>query len=530
MSSLRRCLAIALVLGCLVNMALAAREEIERINQDEPIATAFDEDAWYSFNVARNVASGDGVTVDGTHATTGFQPLWTFGLAVPFVLHDNVKVALAGVASISFALWLLGAFLFSGIVVHLYRPKWLRHHEVFLLAAFVFLADRWLRNMFFNGLETGLCIVLLLLVSRFLLAPQPSPSTRTDLYFGLLLGLVLLARIDGLLIVAAAVTLRVLLHRPAQTLRSIVVPSAVALGCLSPWLVFSFATTGSPLPQTARATGAQLAPYVPSSTVRVRLESAVDRIVEMSYWPYVPGRLETSRTGVYVVAALIAVVALALLRPALRRWSARQRWVSGVIAGSVVLFVATYVLNNRSYWFYARYFTPIRVIVLALLTLAVVRAIELVGPRMEIVTVAGLTALVIASTTAVVRPEFPDVVSVYTLGPEIITLRRTDAFDGCGLIGMAESGRTGYAFPTRIVNLDGKVNVDALEAIADGRHVDYLDESGIRVVYLRYLGFSLDEIDAQLGGRFDLHTDPHNPAAVIGVRKGFDCASASGQP
>jgi hypothetical protein len=42
-----------------------------------PATHVFTEDAFYVFSVARNVAAGRGITIDGVHATNGFQPLWT---------------------------------------------------------------------------------------------------------------------------------------------------------------------------------------------------------------------------------------------------------------------------------------------------------------------------------------------------------------------------------------------------------------------------------------------------------------------
>ena len=47
---------------------------------------------------------------------------------------------------------------------------------------------------------------------------------------------------------------------------------------------------------------------------------------------------------------------------------------------------------------------------------------------------------------------------------------------------MAESGRLGFLYPTRVVNLDGKMNVEALRALLAGTldryiqsaHLDYI--------------------------------------------------------
>lgn len=43
------------------------------------------EDGYYALSVARNFAEGNGITIDGTQITNGFQPLFTF-VAVPAFL------------------------------------------------------------------------------------------------------------------------------------------------------------------------------------------------------------------------------------------------------------------------------------------------------------------------------------------------------------------------------------------------------------------------------------------------------------
>src|SRR5262249_21989977 len=58
-----------------------------------PAAHVFDmpltEDGYYALAVARNIARGGGITIDGEHGTSGFQPLFTFAQAAMFWLADR---------------------------------------------------------------------------------------------------------------------------------------------------------------------------------------------------------------------------------------------------------------------------------------------------------------------------------------------------------------------------------------------------------------------------------------------------------
>jgi hypothetical protein len=65
---------------------------------------------------------------------------------------------------------------------------------------------------------------------------------------------------------------------------------------------------------------------------------------------------------------------------------------------------------------------------------------------------------------------------------EALTLLREPV---TGRIGMFESGRAGYLLPEWVVNLDGKVNLGALEATATGRFLEYLDREHIDALYCR---------------------------------------------
>src|SRR5262245_27969292 len=54
----------------------------------------FVEDAYYSLSAARNIATGNGFTIDGHQLTNGVQPLFTVISALPFVVTKSTITAL----------------------------------------------------------------------------------------------------------------------------------------------------------------------------------------------------------------------------------------------------------------------------------------------------------------------------------------------------------------------------------------------------------------------------------------------------
>src|SRR5260221_1811399 len=112
------------------------------------------EDGYYAMTIARNIATGSGITIDGVTATNGFQPLFTFIQAAMFRLSGGDD-ALA-IRLILALHWLcqIGAALFVGTIagdaVPGGRPGLRR-----ALASFLYLGGTYLFLHHFNGLETG---------------------------------------------------------------------------------------------------------------------------------------------------------------------------------------------------------------------------------------------------------------------------------------------------------------------------------------------------------------------------------------
>ena len=81
---------VAILVWILLFAFVGARfaDFLNRILSPDFVALAFGEggdDAYYYFTIARNIAHGDGITIDGAHWTTGFQPLWQLLISPAFL-------------------------------------------------------------------------------------------------------------------------------------------------------------------------------------------------------------------------------------------------------------------------------------------------------------------------------------------------------------------------------------------------------------------------------------------------------------
>src|SRR5260221_1846842 len=168
-----------------------------------PAASVFliplSEDGYYAMPTARNIATGHGITIDGVTATNGFQPLFTFLQAAMFRLAGGDDALAIRLILALHWLFQVGAALLVGRIagdaVPGGRPGLRR-----ALSSLLYLSGTYLFLHHFNGLETGGLLFLLALawrqVQRFRTASWGGLAG-----LGLLLGLVVLARIDMAILV-----------------------------------------------------------------------------------------------------------------------------------------------------------------------------------------------------------------------------------------------------------------------------------------------------------------------------------------
>ena len=158
------------------------------------LVDSFDDDAYYYFEVARSLVSGQGSSFDGLLATNGYHPLWLLALLPVFALAAGKLPALLAVKC-------LGAALFAATVALFYVFGRRLGREIELACALpilVFCRDLWL-----SGMETALLLPLLVLAAGE--SVSAGVFTRPDSRLGLTaaaLAAALLARLDLVFFVA----------------------------------------------------------------------------------------------------------------------------------------------------------------------------------------------------------------------------------------------------------------------------------------------------------------------------------------
>jgi hypothetical protein len=220
------------------------------------------DDAYYYFRIAQNIAVGDGSTWDGLHRTNGYHPLWLLAL-VPFYVVVRGKAAGMVVPKVVAAvLWIVDMVQVRAIarVVGAERTFWIGVLPSAAIAAFA------LRSPPFNGVETPILLtsllvsVRLLLVNRLLSGDEPGGTTSIGRVWwtGAAFALVVLSRLDAASVVGlfgVAVLVRMLQRRRSvrDLLRAGVALAAPTAIVLAVYLVLNQALFDSPIPVSGRA-------------------------------------------------------------------------------------------------------------------------------------------------------------------------------------------------------------------------------------------------------------------------------------
>jgi hypothetical protein len=444
------------------------------------------EDGYYALSVARNLAAGHGLTIDGSHLTNGFQPLFTMLEAGAFrVAAGDDVLALRLVMALGWLFHVAGALTVAAIA----RDAWParadgEREQRGWLAAFLYLAAPLLFNHAYNGLETGCTLFFYALAARWMQTGRDR-SWAGLIGFGAIIGLLVLARIDSGF-VAAALGLNELRRARRGGLVHMLARGAVlggtALLISSPWWLYNTLYFGSPMPTSGEAQQAFGLEWL-------RFENAEWALrVVLVPWifagahegdlaltlpaPFGGGTVTLTLVGVARTAAVIGVAAVlgrAARRGVFRRDLARATESERAAARRTLEFaacfgagfaalIAYYVLAFSAYWFYYRYFAPVALVAVVVVPILAARGLDAVRGRRLIAAAAGVLTVqmaVIVGLAMVGRG-----LGGNTVYFDQVALVR-DNVPPQDFVAAGQAGTLGF-FRDRVVNTDGKVNRDAI--------------------------------------------------------------------
>ena len=426
------------------------------------------EDGYYLLSVSRHIAMGHGITADGRLWTNGVQPLFAFLLVPVYWVAGGDRVAsLRGVLALHWAFHVSTALVLGSLVaaaMGVLDAK--RRRAAFWLTAFLWMGSRFVLLGSYNGLETGCALLLYAAAWRAYQADWLDGARLWAL--GVVLGLLVLARIDAAVFVAV-LSVSELARRGVPATRRLLraavlalVPFAISL----PWWLYNVLGFGSLLPTSGAAQTSAFHLERVGPFAGALLQAAV---------PYLQVRWIDGPLQWFLQAAILAAVAWTVSRtalPGLRR-DLVVRGGTLLLLGAAVLG-AWYLAFFRATHFYGRYLAPVMLPAVATTSVAVLRARRTSG-TLVLVVLLGVGPLALASVggwvfqVGVARNPFYD--HQLALIEEHVPAGET--------VAAFQSGTIGY-FRDGVVNLDGKVNVEAQREQERQNLRGYLVRRGVR--------------------------------------------------
>jgi hypothetical protein len=427
------------------------------------------DDAYYYFNVARNIALGYGSTFDRINPTNGYHPLWMLCLLPVYaVFGADPAAALRAVCVLVAVLagataWLAYRVAASGID---------RSAGVFVLCL---LPVPLFVNATLNGLETGLLLaaLMLLLCAELrweVFSPWASPGRNVAL--GALLAVVFLSRLDSAFIILALVAW--MIGRGGNALRKTVVVGAVGAVLVGPYLFWNRIEYGRFVP----ISGALKSTFPDVSFTLERFRDFHTLV----------GLAQIVFSGAVIVAW--AVLGRGTGRagqpqrepgtttPAARgapRTEGIPAVVPAMYVGCLLHFAyAVLFMNWAAYWWHYASYLPVT---LFLAAFAFLRIVAWAGDRPAVRV--GLTAAALLGAVGLLFAEAQRRGTHHE--PWYAAARwASDHLPDGSVIGMTDCGLFGYFCAHRTVNLDGVINgVAYQEALRDERLAEYLRDCGV---------------------------------------------------
>jgi len=467
------------------------------------------DDSFYAFKIAENIAAGRGITFDGVHSTTGFQPLYVFLLVPAFlVCGDNLVMPIYIALSLLAVFTCLTAYLIYRISKR--YVSWVAS----IIAAVGWAFSPIVAKQSANGLETALASFMIAVCILYYLEKLRSvenPSRSRFMVLGILLGLAILARIDGiLLLLVMLLDYLVLLRRRRVSSKPVAHVFLLLLGALilySPWLIFNLTENGSPLQDSGAATRFLSLAY--ASYFGVGMDNLASRGPDVSFiWAHVNHSISTMKvippvhvlfraterldtvlgshgilhtTGNVIGFLLLMGVGLAVMRWGRDARRASRRELDFLLLFSGVL-LASYTMYIFGMFFFLRYFYPVYLIACIYSAFFLQDILDWCSRRScsirwGVISMAAAYTILFSyfsySQTFRSHPIYP----YYDIARWVDANTREDE-----RIGVFQCGTIGYFSHRQIINLDGKVNREALVAMKNGCLERYLQEERIDIV------------------------------------------------
>ena len=437
------------------------------------------DDSYISLKIAQNIANDKGPFYT-TDYTNGFQPLYVFIIA-PFykLFHNDLIKPIYSALIFLLLIDALTLFFLYKLLNLLCKNKFVPY-----IAALSYAITPLTIRTSLNGLETSLSFFFIVFLFYILYKNKDKSidviPKRNLYFFGLILGLSLLARIDNAVLIGAVffyVVIKQVKKGKGFHTRGYFFAILGVLTIVLPWLLYSYVYTGDIYPISGKAVRHQSIYLVFDNYGKNPYIYILGKFLKQFFKNYF----------LYLLPILIFLLVLPFFHSSLRKYIAgdEKNLFLTIFIYSIVLVLA-YVYYMFTYWCFDRYFFPLILFFSVSLTLLIDFYISSMSKNKGYLLIVVLILFIVIGN--VTRPGFSRL--FFEKEKEFrgyITIGKWahEHFKEGTKIGALQTGSIGYFAEDLIVyNLDGVVDKKSYEAIINKRLMDRIKKERIEYLIL----------------------------------------------
>lgn len=437
------------------------------------------DDAFYGYKMAEGIANGEGFS-NGFGQTNGSQPLWVLILSFFSLFRSDAEF-------ITRLALLLQAFLGTVNVVAVFLLGRLINKKIAVAAAAIYGINPMISIIDMNGMETSITVLVMSMCAYFYFRNFMKKNLRFPAMLGVILGLSMLSRLDGIFLLVTLALHHALTSGKTlrEKVKEIAVFSLIAAIIISSWLFWNYVNFGK-----LEGSGG-VAKYLISHgiykswiSIEQQIYTGLNSLVKLiSFIPHYFGAFDFSVYSV-IVAATISFLIIAGF------FLTKKIKIMILFAAMLLSFFSFYFLSSG-----LRYVSP----TIPYFTIFVGSAIILISDKIRIKAVYFIILLILISAIGglhVLQNGYAPWQAVLLDGMSWIKENTTER----DTIASFNSGIYNYMSGRRILNLDGVVNWEAIEAAKNRNVTSYMLSRNISYwVDMEFLNSSV--YDAHINGK-----------------------------
>lgn len=438
-----------LLIGILLGLTVRLWVAWQPVGELSWRATA--DDAYYYFKLAQHLAVGAGATFDGVNPTNGFHPLYAL-LLVPIFRYagdqiaPGVHLALTLIALVSVAtawpIYLIGKYVHSPLAG--------------VIGALAHLLNPWVVVLTMTGVESAVYVCCFAwTVMAYVRWRSQKRSLRSIAPVGLLAGLTVMARSEGVLLLAGVILDLLIAHRraPGQAIASAALCGfSAGIVCL-PWAVWSISQFGTPFQISAGAIMLHSYTGMPTDAV-----AAVGWYIGRIFWfipRYAYKIVLFNLSTVFMFGLLFGWMFYIRQTPLKITWLTISRLSFLILPFVLISVYYNFVLLHQQHWYFNALVLMVTLIGANIIAQEIIRlresSLNQKHQKVAIATICSVFVVVVAVMWQ--RGLYPAQVDAYILGRHIASSAlRYDR------LGATDSGIVGFFCRCTMVNLDGVMN------------------------------------------------------------------------